>query len=472
MTKESSAYLIAYFRSGPMQTNKTEKLHYAYSRDGLHWYELNQNNPVWSPSIGEGILRDPFINKGKDGKWHMVFTIRPKGKMLGYARSNDLITWEAEKAIEVMSNYEMVQNSWAPEFNYDPGEENYFLYWASSVGEKMSNNKHYCTRTSDWETFSETELFFDPGFQTIDASITQWNEKNYMFVKDESFVYNRKNHPHPPGNKLAVSSNLGGPYKVVSDFITPDYTEGPEILKLQDQEKWYLIYDYWEYGRFGIKESTDLVKWSDELDSELYRFPHRIRHATVFPLMEEGLMKLINHYSLEAHYKTKFHSHVLIATNSSEGILHDEFYMRSVSIWFKANNTSGTQVLYDEGGAISGLGIRIKDGTLEAAVRNNGEQVSVSAGLIDINNWHHTTVVFNEGTLKIYLDGLIVDSKYSNYHLIEKHSNRGGIGARFGQDVFGDSDGKAIFDGVIRDVRIYNIPLQDAEVSYIFLTEK
>ncbi|KRG11878.1 hypothetical protein ACA29_14425 [Lederbergia galactosidilytica] len=81
----TAAYLIAYFRSGPMQTNKNERLHYAYSRDGLHWYELNQNHAVWSTSIGEGILRDPFINKGKDGFWHLVFTIRPKGKFLGYA---------------------------------------------------------------------------------------------------------------------------------------------------------------------------------------------------------------------------------------------------------------------------------------------------------------------------------------------------------------------------------------------------
>lgn len=472
MAKESAAYLIAYFRSGPMQTDKSEKLHYAYSRDGLHWYELNQNHAVWSPSIGEGILRDPFINKGKDGFWHMVFTIRPKGKLLGYAKSKDLITWEDEKAIEVMADYDQVQNSWAPEFNYDPEKEDYILYWASSVGDDMSHNKHYYCRTSDWDTFSETKLFFDPGFQTIDASIEQWNGINYMFVKDESAVYDPKKRSQPIANKLAVSSDLSGPYEVISDFITPDYTEGPEILKIRNEQKWYLIYDYWKYGRFGIKESTNLVDWSDELDREQCRFPHQVRHATVFSLEEDELFQLMNQFSLEAYYPTTFHSYVSLASHASSGFMHDEFYMRSISMWFKANTTVGTQVLYDEGGDDSGLGIRIKDGKVETAVRNKENQITASAGLIETNQWHHVTAVFSEGALKLYVDGILIETKTFDSPLIESHFNPGGLGARFGVDAFGESDGKAKFNGVFRDCRIYTVPLHEEDVDYLFRAEQ
>ncbi|KRG16379.1 hypothetical protein ACA30_01345 [Virgibacillus soli] len=472
MAIESPAYLIAYFRSGPMQTNKNERLHYAYSRDGLHWYELNQNHAVWSTSIGEGILRDPFINKGKDGFWHLVFTIRPKGKFLGYAKSKDLITWQDEKAIEVMTNYHNVQNSWAPEFSYDPEEEDYLLYWASSVGEDMSHNKHYCCRTSDWDTFSETTLFFDPGFQTIDASIEQWNGTNYMFVKDESAVYDSKKRPQPIANKLAVSADLSGPYEVISDFITPNYTEGPEILKIENKQKWLLIYDYWKYGRFGIKESTNLVDWSDELDSTKYRFPYQIRHATVFPLGEDELFQLMNHFSLEAYYPTVFHSYVSLATHSSSGFMHNEFYMRSVSMWFKADTIVGTQVLYDEGGDKSGLGIRIKGGKLEAAVRSNGNQLTVSAESLETNKWYNVIVVFNEGNLNLYIDGKLAETNSFQSPFIENHPNPGGLGARFDTDAFGESAGKAIFNGIFRDCRIYTVPLQEEDVDYLFWTER
>jgi hypothetical protein len=468
MVKHSPAYVIGYFRSGPAQTDKAEKLHYAYSRDGLHWYELNQNRPVWTSSLGEGILRDPFINKGQDGKWHLVFTIRPKGKVLGYACSDDLITWTDEKTLEVMASYDQVQNSWAPEFNYDPDQGDYILYWASSVGEDMSHNKHYACRTSDWNSFTETELLFDPGYQTIDASIAQWNGKNYMFFKDESYVYDRTTYPHPPGNKLAVSSQLGGPYEVVSDFITPDFTEGPEILKLQDQEKWYLIYDYWQYGRFGVMESANLVDWSDELHSNQYRFPFKVRHATVFSVAESELRALLDTFSLEAHYPMPFRDYVKLAEYGSGGFMHDEFNMRSVSMWVKADTTNGTQMLYDEGGDKSGLAVQIKEGQLQAAVRNNSVQTTVSASFSGTEEWNHVAAVFNEGKLNLYLNGSLIDTQTAGYCFVESHVHPGGLGARFEVDAFGQSEGSARLNGNLRDVRIYTVPLQDADIQNLY----
>src|SRR5690606_10398114 len=71
---KAQVYVMGYFRSGPAQTHKSENLHFAYSRDGLHWTALNNNQPVFISNLGEGILRDPFIAKGPDGYFHMVFT--------------------------------------------------------------------------------------------------------------------------------------------------------------------------------------------------------------------------------------------------------------------------------------------------------------------------------------------------------------------------------------------------------------
>ena len=47
------------------------------------------------------------------------------------------------------------------------------------------------------------------------------------------------------------------------------------------------------------------------------------------------------------------------------------FSTKTVTLWFKANSTSGTQVLFDEGGYNNGLAIRVNNGRLEAAAQDN-----------------------------------------------------------------------------------------------------
>lgn len=52
--------------------------------------------------------------------------------------------------------------------------------------------------------------------------------------------------------------------------------------------------------------------------------------------------------------------------------------------------------------------------------------------------------------------------------LIAAHADPGGLGARFGDDVFGDTEGKAVLDGSLRNVRIYTVPLQCEDVDYLY----
>lgn len=468
MEKGNPAYILGYFRSGPGQSMKSEKLHYAYSRDGLHWYELNNNQAVWTAGIGEKILRDPFIGRGPDGTWHMVFTIRPRDwKAIGYARSKDLVTWTDERILHVMEGWDAF-NCWAPEFSYDPDKGDFLVYWASSLGNDLSNSKHFAARTTDWEHFTKAELFFDPGFQTIDASLTEWNGSWYMAVKDESHVYDKVKNPNPPVNKLAVASRLEGPYEVVEGVRTPDYTEAPEFLKMEGQEKWYMLYDYWGHGRFGVKESSDLIHWSEELDDKLYRFPFQARHATVFPVREEELWNLIETYSLEARFPLKVNSPVKVAEAAPEGFMHHAFTKRTVCLWIQARSTQGIQILFDEGDDENGLAVRINGGRLEAAVASGGRRLVISDEGPAIENLSLVSIVFCEGELSLYLNHELVASGNASFDLVGTHSGAGGYGGRFGSDAFGDAADQAPFDGTIRTVRVYSLPLQAADVGYLF----
>jgi hypothetical protein len=457
---------MGYFRSGPGQSHKVEQLHYAYSRDGLRWYELNGNKPVWASSLGEGILRDPFISKGPDGKWHLVFTIRPLGPSIGYAASKDLIHWEEEKALPLMKDIPATVNSWAPEFTFDPVHEDFLIYWASSVGRDLSNSKHYSTRTKDWQAFTQTELFYDPGFQTIDASLAEHNGNYYMAIKDESHVYEPLKYTHPPMNYLAVSDRLEGPYERIAGVQTPDYTEGPELLWIDREKKWLLYYDYWAYGKFGVMESADMIHWSDELDERKIRFPYRARHATMFPVSEQELHRLLDRYALLVHYRTPTFSPVRVAAEETEGFFHDAFSTRSVTMDIQPKSVSGIHVLLDEGDAANGMALRIRDGRLEGAVSSNGSHLMVSGEPVQLEpgKWNHVAMTFDEGKLCLYLNGTQIGEGHASFALIKAHDGAGGYGGRFGSDAFGDQGSQAAFDGGMKNVRVYSVPLQSEDI--------
>ena len=50
-------------------------MYFALSRDGLHWQDLNEQNPVIRWEDGEKGVRDPFIVRSViDGKFYIIAT--------------------------------------------------------------------------------------------------------------------------------------------------------------------------------------------------------------------------------------------------------------------------------------------------------------------------------------------------------------------------------------------------------------
>lgn len=46
----------------------------------------------------------------------------------------------------------------------------------------------YYTTTKDFENFSETKLFVEPGFNVIDATIAKNENEYFMIIKDENLI--------------------------------------------------------------------------------------------------------------------------------------------------------------------------------------------------------------------------------------------------------------------------------------------
>lgn len=551
-------YMMSYFRSDIAQTGqKDEYLHLAYSRDGLRWYELNNNMPVVDFN---NPLRDPFIAQGEDGIWRLMFTAAtvngPGNKgifsMLGYAESRDLINWTNYRMLDVMKAYkdrgEVVFNSWAPEWSYDPVNEEYVIYWSSTVGDYSSgNNKHYYVTTKDWEHFSDAQVYFAPAHKTIDATLypldadelidgvtvreklgipdgqdIPGNEVWMMFYKDETHENQggMRNRQTWSAEGIANPEAYQNPDRI-SEYVTPLKTEGASIFKVGDQ--WHMMYDYWWAGKFGLKTTADITDpsaWSEE-NMDL-RIPFRARHSGMSIIDTREMWNLINHYSLESSYS--FLGGAQDGTgrgNDGEAIgspgfansdsgdigyadfdgeddairlqhLGDSFYNRTVSMWVKAGQAEDKQMLYQEGNGDGGLAIKIEGGQLIAGVSK--EQVLKTASAdFDANVWRFVTVVYEEGILKLYVDGVLQDeiqtdfqpkqstlnqdgaspaSRNPELYDIERGSLSATIAAGSEQDVFGEDSGEAYYEGRIGRVGLYALPLFSQDIAELYDREK
>ena len=112
----------------------------------------------------------------------------------------------------------------------------------------------------------------------------------------------------------------------------------------------------------------------------------------------------------------QFEGEYNFGTETDRGV-YDE---RTISLWFKVNNTSSSQpqVIYEENGITQGLDIYVEDGRIFFDVWNQvGNEWSGSYGssnAIDDNTWHHVGLILdreNSGDLgyKAYLDGIDID---------------------------------------------------------------
>jgi hypothetical protein len=284
-------YLFSYFKG-----NGEDGLHLAYSRDGLTWTALNNDKAFLKPVVGVSrLMRDPCIIRTKDGTFHMVWTAGWTERGIGYASSKDLINWSEQKYIEVMAKEPTARNTWAPEIFYDEKGIQFLIFWATTIpgrfpetdaqAESKYNHRIYSTTTKDFVSFTETKLFYEPGFNVIDATI-QKNGKGYvMFLKDETVVPPQKN------IKTATAGTPYGPYSKASEPITGKYwAEGPTAVKIG--KSWYVYFDKYRDRKYGAVVSDDLKIWTDISDKVV--FPGEARHGTVFEIEEKILETLLS----------------------------------------------------------------------------------------------------------------------------------------------------------------------------------
>ncbi|HBC79540.1 MAG TPA: glycosyl hydrolase [Bacteroidales bacterium] len=287
----SKVFLFSYFTG-----NGEDGLHLAYSHDGLTFKVLNYGKSFLKPIVGVSkLMRDPCIIQTPDGTFHMVWTAGWTERGIGYSSSRDLVNWTEQKYIMVMEEEPAALNCWAPEISYDRKKKQFLIIWSTTIpgkfpetekaGDTDYNHRIYSVTTKDFKTVSETRLFYEKGFNVIDATINKTGNKFVMFVKDETRIPPQKN------IRVTTGKSMYGPYSGPSDPVTGNYwAEGPTAIKINGT--WHLYFDKYMDKKMGAVISKDLKSWEDISDK--ITFPDGVRHGTVFRADIKFLQNLLN----------------------------------------------------------------------------------------------------------------------------------------------------------------------------------
>lgn len=287
MNHVQTPLIFAYFTG-----NGEDGLHLAYSHDGFRFMALQQGMSVLEPRVGsQRLMRDPFLMHGPDGLFHALWTTGWQGKDIGYATSSNLLDWSEQKTLPVMAKFAHAQNCWAPEMVFNETERSYLLFWSSTVlGHHGNGHRIFSCSTKDFHNFSDSQLFYDPGYPVIDANIVKNDSEYLMFIKHErgGLIDGKENDTNAPGGEktlhLATSSSLYGPYNLTGKAIVgeaigsyEDAAEGPTAVKLGDT--WHLYFDYYRKQRYGLMTSSDLLHWYNQSDA--LSMPKGARHGSI-----------------------------------------------------------------------------------------------------------------------------------------------------------------------------------------------
>ncbi|TDB74761.1 alpha-L-arabinofuranosidase [Micromonospora sp. KC723] len=278
---------MAYFTESPNMSAANYGLHLAVSSDGLQWTPLNQSNPVATPTLGSTGLRDPFILR-KQGGTFVVMATDLKGTDWNY-QSQYLHVWDSTD-LRTYTNYRLLKvhslatHAWAPEAIWDASRNQYAVVYSAVVGGRNVLMVNY---TSDFVTASQPQVFFDPGYDTIDGNFVTVNGVNYMYYKNNtnSTLLGTRSTTLNPGS-----------FSIYTNPISPGRgVEAPQIVKSNTENRWHMWGDTWSpNGRFFAWETTDVASGSwTLLDDRAYTQPLNSKHLGITPITATEMSNLI-----------------------------------------------------------------------------------------------------------------------------------------------------------------------------------
>lgn len=293
---EYEAYILSYFAG----KNESKEMYMGYSYDGVHWMRLNSADAVLTPQKGVRQIRDPFIMRKKDGSFAVFATNGWSSPMISIWDSENLDSFENERLCKLSEKGGVASgfHVWAPECNYDPITDQYYVYWSDPDANNGVGQIYYNT-TPDLEQYSEAGVFFEREFFIIDASIKKYNGDYYMVYDDATGDNDTGNGGRRIYAAKADSLEPGAFYPY-SGVLSEGVAEGPFLFQNFKDGSWFAYYDYYSKHKFGYTVIDDITTDNWQYRGICETMPWKeVRHGGVIPVTKKELDRILSAWALD-----------------------------------------------------------------------------------------------------------------------------------------------------------------------------
>jgi len=223
-------WLFIYFKEPGNQG-----IYFALSRDGYHYTPLNDGQPWVAPAqAGDAPAQkrraDARCLSHARPRWTLSHGVdlelaRQLAGLRLVARSPHLVR---TKTSPHHGRFSGTNNVWAPETYWDAAKKQWLLIWSSSMKDSQGGNRIWFSLTPDFQAFSKSAIFFDPGYVTIDATIFHGATGLYRLIfKQQTYD------PLTFQERVATGPTLEGPWSNISGPINESWSEGPSAIQWQ-----------------------------------------------------------------------------------------------------------------------------------------------------------------------------------------------------------------------------------------------
>lgn len=282
-----AGYVMTYFNG----EDEAEVGNFAYSKDGLHWEKIDKQ---LTTTLGTKRVRDPFIQRDKDGNFIILATEGFDNPNIYVFESEDFFDFSKVNLVQVAYYDQGIKltgkRAWAPEFIYNPVEDEYIIYYSDNEFIENKENvggKIFAVKTKDFKTFTYPYVYYFPGYSVIDGTVVQHNGYNYLFYKDErkaaqTIFYARSN-------------DLNSFHKTFDEYyLNPiKYVEGPFAF-LNEKGTYYIYMDNYPHHQFYVGEFKDFeeqthIEWLTD-----FKLPEEdVRHGSVVGVTQRELERIL-----------------------------------------------------------------------------------------------------------------------------------------------------------------------------------
>jgi non-reducing end alpha-L-arabinofuranosidase len=296
----NTAFAMVYFTETPSRTGNNYGLHLAVSNDGLTWSPLNQNNPVATPTQGTLGLRDPYILRRQDGTFVILATdlngtdFSQRNQFIHVWFSTDLSSFTGYHRLRLNT---LQSHTWAPEAFWDPARGQYGIIYSINNG---TRDVFFVNYTTDFQTASAAQVFFDPGFNVLDGTVFSDGGVNYLYYKNTSngLLYGARSNTLNPGSFTTYTSGM----------IQGNGIEAPIIAKALTSNTFYLWGDSYSpvNGEFYAWQTGSISSGSwTAMNQRNYAQPLNSKHASIAQITATEYNAMVSRWGLPSWSRIK-----------------------------------------------------------------------------------------------------------------------------------------------------------------------